>query len=59
MVYLQRMDQVMDTSHFMLDKPVHYRDNGGLSLGDTVDLCQMLFDVIDCIDCVFRLGIIN
>ena len=58
MVYCSNM-VTLDTSHFMLDKPLTYRDNSGLSLGNTIDFCQMLFDVMDCIDCVLSLGFIN
>ena len=46
----------MDTSHFRITKSsIEY----SLSVDHKIEMIQMLFDVIDCIDCVLSLGFIN
>ena len=53
---VQVMVNDMDTSHFRITKPIIAHS---LSVDYKIDMLQMLFDVIDCIDCVLSLGFIN
>ena len=46
----------MDATHFRITKPIIEHN---LSVDYKIEMIQMLFDVVDCIDCVLQLGIIN